>query len=130
MTKGQQAMAVAMVYPEPVTTKRAGSVIITDQGVNPSYLSHARTVLEHAKDITVNVLSGSMSLDAAYKEACDRKDGVDGKVLRLANLGESYPELADKVVEGNLTMPGAEAEATELALKRRGGGKPKLPESP
>ena len=69
MTKGQRAMAVAMVYPEPIKIKRSGSVIITDPGVDPSYLSHARTVLQYAPDLADNILAGSSSLDEAYETA-------------------------------------------------------------
>ena len=69
MTKGQRAMAVAMIYP-------GGS----GKGANPKNLGlsaelirQGRTVLEYAPDLAANVLSGAEPLDAAYKIASDRK---------------------------------------------------------
>ena len=62
----------------------------------------ARTVLSHAKDLPANVLSGSVSLDKAYKDACDRRDKATGEDLQLSILRKHYPELADKVVDGEL----------------------------
>ena len=56
MTKGQQAMVYAKIYPEPEKVKRAGSVKITE--LNAASISHARTVLEYAKHIAENVVSG------------------------------------------------------------------------
>ena len=53
------------------------------------------------------------ALDAAYKIASDRKLVATGKFARVAVLRKSYPELADRVVEGDLTLPGAKAEADE-----------------
>ncbi len=59
MTKGQRAMAVAKIYPEPVKHKRGGqSVKITELGIGGSYLSHARTVLAQAPDLVAAVLAG------------------------------------------------------------------------
>ena len=51
MTKGQRAMAVAMIYPEPEQGKSKTSVIITEVGFAASYLSHARTVLRHSPEL-------------------------------------------------------------------------------
>jgi hypothetical protein len=49
MTKGQKAMALAMIYPDPAKLKRSGggSVASTEHGVSAERLSHARTVLKH-----------------------------------------------------------------------------------
>ncbi len=67
MTKGQRAMAVAKIYPETEQGKQSTSVKITE--VSSGYLSHARTVLQFAPDLADGVLTGSTSLDAAYKTA-------------------------------------------------------------
>ncbi len=71
MTKGQRAMTVAKIYPETEQGKQSTSVKITE--VSSGYLSHARTVLQHAPDLADNVLAGTTSLDAAYKTARERK---------------------------------------------------------
>ncbi len=112
LTKGQRAMAVAMIYPGPEKGGRGKKSFATKE-FSQAALSKARTVLERTPDLPVSVLSGSTSLDEAYKEASDLKAGATGEVLRLATLRKDYPELADKVVEGDLTLPGAIAEAVE-----------------
>ena len=111
LTKGQRAMAVAMISPEPEDAHESGKKGgrgkkgLGDRTVSRERLSLARTVIEHAPELCGNVLSGSMSLDKAYETASNRRDGADGEVIRLATLRENYPELADKVVEGDLTLP-------------------------
>ncbi len=65
MTKGQRAMAVAKIYPEPEKGGRGKkSVKITEFGFDSSYLSHARTVLQYAPDLADNVLSGTRKAPA------------------------------------------------------------------
>ena len=70
MSKGQQAMAVAMVYPEPAKTKRKGSGSLEPKelGISAGRLSQARTVLAHSTDLARAVLAGSKVLDAAYDD--------------------------------------------------------------
>ncbi len=58
MTKGQRAMAVAKIYPEPETGGR-GKKRLGDLTVSAERLSLARTVLQYAPDLADNVLSGS-----------------------------------------------------------------------
>ncbi len=76
MTKGQRAMAVAMIYPDAKRSGRAGnkkelnnSTINIDKG----YISQARTVLIHAPSLADNVLAGAASLNDAYQEARNAK---------------------------------------------------------
>jgi hypothetical protein len=71
MSKGQQAMAVAMMYPEPAKTKRKGSGSLESKelGISGARLSQARTVLAYSTDLARAVLAGSIVLDAAYDEA-------------------------------------------------------------
>lgn len=109
MTKGQQAMAVAMMYPEPTPGKR--SVIIT--GVSESYLSHARTVYHSAPDLMTAVLNGPIKLDAAYDEARERLRKSTGREARLAKVREKYPDLATKVVEEELSLEAVEEEVRQ-----------------
>ena len=84
MTRGQQAMAVAMIYPEPEVDhsergKKGGpgkkrrpesdSFIHIHRG----RLSEARTVLQYEPALAETVLNGSEALDAAYRTAKSRK---------------------------------------------------------
>ena len=83
MTKGQQAIAVAMVYPETGVggkgKKAAGTKAAESAGFSYRRLAEARTVLEHAPDLAVNVLAGSSSLDDAYKTAREVKRGAGAR---------------------------------------------------
>lgn len=64
MTKGQQAIAVAIVYPEIAVggkgKKAAGTKAAESAGFSYRRLADARTVLKHAPDLPANVLSGSL----------------------------------------------------------------------
>ena len=48
------------------------------------------------------MLSGDTSLDSAYETAQRNKREEATKSDRIASLRERYPDLADKVVEGDL----------------------------
>ena len=56
LTKGQRAMAVAMIYPKAHPGKKTSSVS-EEAKVSAVYLSQARTVLEYTLDFPVNVRS-------------------------------------------------------------------------
>lgn len=66
LTKGQQAMAVALAYPEPTNKGGRGKkaetpVIITE--VSNAYLAHARFVLRNCRDKAEEVLQATESKD-------------------------------------------------------------------
>ena len=66
-------MAVAKIYPDSEQGKRKTSLKNSEVGVSRQYIGFARTVLEYAPDLADNVLSGSASLDEAYKAARERQ---------------------------------------------------------
>jgi hypothetical protein len=113
MTTGQRAMAVAMIHPEPERLKRKGAGSLETKDFSATRISQARTVLRYARDLAHNVLSGATSLDEAYQTARDRKTAASSDDSLLTDLRGGHPELADKVVEGELTLAGALAEARE-----------------
>lgn len=116
LTKGQQAMIIAAAdnnYQPPAD----------GEGVSRQYVAWARTVLKYA-DIHKNaVIAGAMPLKAAYDEALENKRKSEGVEAQLIRLRSEDPELADKVVEGELTLAGAWAErkarVAEEARQRR-----------
>jgi len=75
LTKGQQAIALAMIYPEPHSKKSKESLLFSKMR-----LSQARSVLRHSRDLAESVLKGSVSLD----EALDK----------VARLRTAAPDLA------------------------------------
>jgi ParB-like nuclease domain len=86
MSKGQQAMAVAMVYPEPEKTthgKKSKTKLLLETKTNFSgaRLSQARTVFACSTALALAVLAGTKALDAAYREAKKAKQQLDGKGL-------------------------------------------------
>jgi predicted nucleic acid-binding Zn-ribbon protein len=118
-------MAVAKIYPEPTAYKRGGVAnSFPGKELKEAEISKARTVLRFASDLVGNVLSGARSLKDAYQEAKRRKDAASSTESRIAELRGRYPDLADKVVEDELTIEGAFAEANardqRLHEKREG----------
>ncbi len=106
-------MAMAIIHPEPEKGGRGKKSSVTEGFISSERLSLARTLIAHAADLADNVLAGTTSLDAAYEVARERKNAAASKQAQIDKLRESHPELADKVVEGELTLEGARAEATE-----------------
>jgi hypothetical protein len=111
LTKGQQAMVLA----------RSGIEYRNDTqaSVSKQRVSHARVVRDHAPDLADSVITGAMSLDEAYKIARENKEKAEGVEAQLARLRGEDPELADKVVEGELTLAGAWAERKARAAEQQ-----------
>lgn len=121
MTKGQRAMAVAMIYPEPESKgSRSGKTtnILATEMFAGSRLSSARMVLAIAPDLAPNVLAGTVSLDAAYETAKQRKRAAASDEEKIAYLRERHPDLAAQVTDGEKTLADAEAEAKQRDAQR------------
>ncbi|GAU70740.1 hypothetical protein SSP35_22_00430 [Streptomyces sp. NBRC 110611] len=82
-------------------------------GVSRGIVSKANVVLQHAPDLVDPVISGASGLNEAYAVAQENKAKANSAEVQLARLREEDPELADRVVEGELTLAGAWAERTE-----------------
>nr|WSX75902.1 ParB N-terminal domain-containing protein [Streptomyces sp. NBC_00899] len=127
LTKGQVAMVAAKACSRgeressspPEMTARSLS---EKAGVSLGRIGQANTVLRHAPDLVDLVIAGAVSLDEAYKSAREAKIQADSTESQLARLRAEDPELADRVVEGDLTLPGAWAERkarTEEDIRQR-----------
>jgi hypothetical protein len=108
MTKGQQAMVAAKAR---LVSNHSVRSVANQAGVSHARVVQASTVCEHAPDLVDAVIAGATGLDAAYEVARKRKTEADSVENQLARLRAEDPELADKVVEGELSLPGAQAEA-------------------
>lgn len=74
MTKGQQAMATAIIRPEAKMGRGStAEKVARNLGVSGELVRQARVVLKHTPDHAKLVLTGAMSLDAAYKLAQELK---------------------------------------------------------
>ena len=102
MTKGQRAIAVAMVYPEP-DTKWSGSVS-ERENVSKGRLSMARTVIKYASDLADGVLAGQHSLDVVYTIAIERNRAQAFRDLDVVRLRKGAPDLAQRVEDDELTI--------------------------
>lgn len=118
LTKGQQAMALACIYPEPQQGKRSTSSATKE--VSGARLSLARTVLRHSRELALNVLAGGgISLDEACRQV-ELAQGADANLRRrVAKLRAERPDLATAVEEGALAIADAEAKAKADADARK-----------
>lgn len=114
LTKGQQAMVAAKARS---VSERPIRSIAEHTGLSTGRISQAATVLEFAPDCVDAVIAGAEGLDTAYKVAKERKEKAEGVEAQLARLRAEDPELADKVVEGDLTLAGAWAERKARAAE-------------
>ena len=74
ISAGQQAMAHAMIYPEPEKGGRGKKSKNSTEtlGFSAMRLSQARTVLSHSRDVAVEILAGAKFLDKEYATAKKR----------------------------------------------------------
>ncbi|MEU9074579.1 ParB N-terminal domain-containing protein [Kitasatospora sp. NPDC048538] len=120
LTKGQIAMVAAKACSAAEHKGRSAGELsarsVSEQaGVSLGRIGQALTVVRHASDLVDQVISGAMGLDEAYKTARENKAKAESVESQLARLREEDPELADKVVEGELSLPAAWAERKERA---------------
>jgi hypothetical protein len=116
LTKGQQAMALAMIYPEPKRGMHSQLNLSTGIGFDKALLSHARAVLRHSRALAEDVLAKRKSLDVALANVeQDRRAGqsIDQK---MAELRAGAPDIAALVDDERLTL---EAGITELRARQR-----------
>lgn len=129
LDKGQQAIAVAILYPDPDKGGRGnkGKASETD-GFSATRLKQARTILrdrnqqfEDAKnngggapiDNVAGIMNGSVKFDSAYQEAQERARAANMRADRIKKLRATDPDLADEVERLGKELSVAEAEAKQ-----------------
>src|SRR5919197_525553 len=83
LTKGQQAMVAAQARSLSKQNMRS---LGEQTGLSATRISQATTVLQHAPDLADAVISGAMSLNAAYeigKTNKEKADGAEAKMVRV-----------------------------------------------
>ena len=115
LTKGQQAMVAARACKVSLQPTRK---VAAGLGMSAQRITQSNVVLDHAPDLADAVIAGAIGLDEAYKIARDNKTKADTVEAQLAKLRAEDSELADKVVEGELSLKGAWAELAERQKKR------------
>jgi hypothetical protein len=113
LTQGQRAMLIVEsgAFPEETEDDQATKI-------SKTMISKARTVKKYAYALVAPVISGADQLNRAYEFAKAEKDKSEGDDAQLARLRAEDPELAAKVVEGELSLRGAFAELAERKRKR------------
>ena len=95
MTKGQRAMAVAMIYPQPVRGRGNKDPAKETEKVSFSRIKVARNLLQSAPDLADGVLAGSVPLNDAYQTGrghgarADENDGERQPPTLSAPMGRA-----------------------------------------
>jgi hypothetical protein len=134
LTKGQQAMATALAYPDKEKGGRGKKSVLNTEfnGASSGYLAHARFVLRNCRDKAVEVLRNSKyPLTVAYEEAQAivekqriAEEERQRQLAALAILREEFSDLAALVDDQRLGLPEAIAagdqrrEAARLEQER------------
>jgi hypothetical protein len=108
LTKGQQAMALAMIYPDPEKGGRGKNIetrkAVETSGFSSARLKQARAVRRHSLDLAAAVLKGSISLDNALGQVEEMRQQANSTEAKLKRLQKEAPDLAVRVAEDNLSI--------------------------
>lgn len=102
LTKGQSAMAVAMVH-RVAYERKAGKFPTLDA----SQLGKARLILNHSETLAKEVMAGTKTFDAALKQAKREKAEADERAERMQFLSDNFPDLVSLINEETLTLDDA-----------------------
>jgi hypothetical protein len=107
LTKGQQAMLAAMIYPEPERgrgKKDPALKLPESGGFKRELLRQARFVLRHSQAFAEAVAKSSMSLDDALSKVQELKQQATSTEAKLERLRTLAPDLAARVADENLSL--------------------------
>lgn len=113
LTKGQQAVAYAMIYPDASKGGRGKKNSTETLEFSAMRLSQARALLRHSRALAEDVLSDRKKLDAALKQMADEQAASASVDAKMAELRASAPDLADLVDEERLSLSEAHASLVE-----------------
>jgi ParB-like chromosome segregation protein Spo0J len=119
VSKGQQAMRHARLFPEPMSpserarkggeAKARGEAACSES--KPAFsrvrLSQARTVLRHSIELAQSVVEGTTGLDEALETVEESERQRAESEHNLARLRSEAPELAEHVHEGKMALADA-----------------------
>lgn len=115
LTAGQRAMAHARLYPaEKGGRGKLSSIRESLSRSEENTITRARYILARSPMRADEVMSGITSLNAAYEETKKEQAKKETDEQRLKELAAKYPDLANMVNEGQLSL----GEAIAAAQKR------------
>lgn len=116
LSKGERAMALAMLYPKPERGKKS-RILDNLEGNRKGWtdrLYQARSVLGHSPELAAAVRDGTIKLDEALDRVKNERRDLESTETKLAILRSEAPDLAELVEEDRIAL----AEAT-AALEQR-----------
>ena len=130
LTKGQKAMAMALIYPKTEKGGRGKKSEALNSaetaGFSTRRLNEARSVLSHALALAESVRDGRVSLDDAMKTVAEERKISETMEAAMDELRRDAPDLMDLVTEERLTVKEAyaafrkrEAEAEVAEANKR-----------
>jgi hypothetical protein len=115
LTKAQQAMRLALLYPEPEKGGRGKhQTVRKPDSFSKQRLSEARSVLAYSRELALAVRDGTKKLDDALDEVKAARNALSSDESKRERLHSEAPDLAELVDEDR--MPLSEACA---ALEQR-----------
>jgi ParB-like chromosome segregation protein Spo0J len=120
LTKGQRAMGVALLFPDPEKGGRGkkGKAAETAD-FSQKRLREARQVLAYSYHLALAVRDGTESLDAALATVAAERQKLDTKENKLARLQKTAPDLAELVTEERMAVDEAIAALNDRERKTR-----------
>jgi ParB-like chromosome segregation protein Spo0J len=101
MSKGQRAMAVALLRPEPKMGRGSDEAkVATQSGVSADYLRRARALLAWSEDAAKTVLAGHIPLSEAYRQMLDERQ-LEGRAPPPPSQQHDMP-LKARAVDGEV----------------------------
>ena len=104
LTKGQQAMALALMYPEPDKGGRGKKNSLLNGGFSQQRLSQARLVLHYSRPLAQSVLNGITPLNDALAKVKQEQQFQQSDETKLERLRKAAPDLAEQVSEERLKV--------------------------
>jgi hypothetical protein len=119
LSKGQQAMALAMMYPEPGKGGRGNKNGSVSEQFSKTRLSNARAVLRYSRGLAEQVLKGDAGLDEALAQVHSEEGKARSRAAQIDELRAKTTDLADKVKEGRMKFDEAMAEYHQRLLEEQ-----------
>lgn len=116
LSKGQQAMALAMIYPEPEKGGRGRVKERVEESstfFSTKLLQQARLILRSSSDLAQDVLHGRKAFDVALSEVRAAEQRRKSHDAQMSALRKYAPDLAAIVEDGRMTLEAGLAQLGE-----------------